>query len=218
MKKETPVLARLARTCFRHHRLVLVAWLVVLVAAVTGGAALAGHYATGDDAPKTLLTKEFPARNGDDATIVFTDVTADRGGVDRYLDDVSHLHGVSAVEPLQIAPDGHIAIAPITLANGVNDKPSEVADAIEQRAGPLDANHVGVEFAGQWFAHDGLPSSELIGILAAVVILLIAFGSVVAMGLPIVTALFGVAIAAVGVGIVANVLHHARRSPRRSPR
>ena len=37
------MLARLARTCFRHRRLVLVAWLVVLVAAVIGGAALAGH-------------------------------------------------------------------------------------------------------------------------------------------------------------------------------
>ena len=50
-----------------------------------------------------------------------------------------------------------------------------------------------------------MPSSEIIGILAAIVILLIAFGSVIAMGLPIVTALIGVAIATAGVGIVANV-------------
>ena len=52
---------------------------------------------------QTLLTKEFPARDGDDATIVFTDVTADRPASTRYLADVAHVPGVLAVEPLQIA-------------------------------------------------------------------------------------------------------------------
>jgi RND superfamily putative drug exporter len=208
------VLARIARTCFRRRRLVLVTWIAVLVAAITGGSALAGHWATGDDAPKSLLTKEFPARDGDDATIVFTDVTADRAGVDAYLADVAHVPGVLAVEPMQIAPNGHIAIAPVTLADGVNDKPSEAARAIEQRAGPLDGRGVGVAFSGSSFADSSVPSSELIGILAAIVVLLIAFGSVVAMGLPIVTALFGVVIATAGVGIVANFLSTPEFAPQ----
>ncbi len=208
------MLARIARTCFRRRRLVLVAWVAVLVAAIAGGSALAGHWATNDDAPKSLLTNEFPARDGDDATVVFTDVTADRPGVDAYLTAVSHIAGVTAVEPLQVAPDGHIAIAPITLAAGENDKPQEAADAIRQRAGPLDERGVGVEFAGGWFADNSMPSSEMIGILAAIVVLLVAFGSVVAMGLPIVTALFGVAIATAGVGIVANVLSTPSFAPQ----
>ena len=58
-----------------------------------------------------------------------------------------------------------------------------------------------------------MPSTEAIGLLAAVVDPASAFGSVVAMGLPIVTALFGVGIAAAGVGLVATVLHHARLHP-----
>ena len=158
------MLARIARTCFRHRRLVLVAWIAVLAAAIAGGSALAGHWATNDDGPTSLLTKEFPARDGDDAAIVFTDVTADRAGVDAYLADVAHVPGVLAVEPLQIAPDGHIAIAPLTVAAGVNDKPDETGAAIEQRAGPLDERGVGVQFSGHPFNDGGVPSSELIGI------------------------------------------------------
>ena len=118
---------------------------------------------------------------------------------------MAHVPGVLAVEPLQIAPDGHIAIAPLTVAAGVNDKPDETGAAIEQRAGPLDERGVGVQFSGHPFNGGGVPSSELIGILAAIVILLIAFGSVLAMGLPIVIALFGVAIATAGIGLLANV-------------
>ncbi len=46
------------------------------------------------------------------------------------------------------------------------------------------------------------PSSELIGIAVAIIVLLVAFGSVVAMGLPIVTALMGVFVGAAGVGVL----------------
>ena len=49
-----------------------------------------------------------------------------------------------------------------------------------------------MQFAGDWFNDAGFPASELVGILAAIVVLLIAFGSLIAMGLPIVTALIGI--------------------------
>ena len=50
------------------------------------------------------------------------------------------------------------------------------------------------------------PASEVIGVLAAIVVLLIAFGSLIAMGLPIVTALIGIGVSAAGIGVLANVL------------
>src|SRR5207342_3392979 len=50
------------------------------------------------------------------------------------------------------------------------------------------------------------PSSELIGITVAIIVLLFAFGSVVAMGLPIVTALMGVFVGAAGVGVLSAVM------------
>ena len=54
-----------------------------------------------------------------------------------------------------------------------------------------------------------MPASEIVGIVAAIIVLLIAFGSLIAMGLPILTALIGIAISLAGVGILAQRLHDA---------
>lgn len=61
-----------------------------------------------------------------------------------------------------------------------------------------------IEYGGQLFAGSAPPTSELLGVLAAIVILLIAFGSVLAMGLPIGTALFGLGVGAGVMGIASN--------------
>ncbi len=63
----------------------------------------------------------------------------------------------------------------------------------------LATDEIQIEMSGRLFTEFELPPSELFGLLAAVIILVIAFGSLVAAGLPIVTALFGIAI---GVSIV----------------
>ena len=61
-------------------------------------------------------------------------------------------------------------------------------------------------FGGYLFQDVEVPASEGVGLLAAVVILLVAFGSVVAMGLPIVTALAGVVASIAGLGLWAAVV------------
>ncbi len=61
-----------------------------------------------------------------------------------------------------------------------------------------------IEYGGQLFAGFHLPESEILGLLAAIVILLIAFGSVLAMGLPIATALFGLGVGAAVMAIASN--------------
>jgi len=61
-----------------------------------------------------------------------------------------------------------------------------------------------IEYGGQLFAGFELPATELLGLLAAIVILLIAFGSVLAMGLPIGTALFGLGVGAAVMSIASN--------------
>ena len=70
-----------------------------------------------------------------------------------------------------------------------------------------ESNGLTIELAGQPFQDQFKPpASEGIGLLAAIVILLLAFGSVLAMGLPIMTALFGIGIGVVIVKLLANVL------------
>ena len=63
-----------------------------------------------------------------------------------------------------------------------------------------------VEYGGDLFGEFELPESEILGIIAAVIILILAFGSVLAMGLPIGTALFGLGVASALVALASNVI------------
>src|SRR5207302_375906 len=63
-----------------------------------------------------------------------------------------------------------------------------------------------VELSGEFGRPPELGLAEAIGLLAAVVILLVVFGSLLAMGLPILNALFGIGIAFAGIGLLTNVL------------
>ena len=73
---------------------------------------------------------------------------------------------------------------------------TEVGQDIEEFGDELPAiEGVQIEYGGDLFSEFELPESEIYGILAAVIILIIAFGSVLAMGLPIGIALFGLGVA-----------------------
>ncbi|MCU1457548.1 MAG: putative superfamily drug exporter [Actinomycetia bacterium] len=207
------MLANLARTCYRRRRLVLGLWVVLFILALVAAPALKGDYAnsgrlsgTDSQAAYDTLAKDFPARHGDEAQIVFGDVTKHRAAIDSYLKQVAKVTGVISVEPLRVSKGGLIAVAPITTKNGNSDHPQTTATDIKDLAkSTIEKQGVQVEFAGPWFGNQTMPASEIIGVLAAIIVLLIAFGSVIAMGLPIATALIGIAISLAGVGILANV-------------
>jgi RND superfamily putative drug exporter len=205
------MLHRIARISFHHRRAVLACWCLALALAVTVGPALAGKYSTTGRLPHTdsqaaydSLARDFPQRHGDEARIVFADITQDRPAIDEYLHRVARVDGVMSVEPPQISKGGHIAVVPITTENDDGDDPAKIADRVEALAEPLRDAGVQVEFSGAWFGDTSMPASEAIGIIVAIVVLLVAFGSVIAMGLPIVTALIGLAVSLAGVGVIAH--------------
>jgi RND superfamily putative drug exporter len=207
------MLTRLARTSFHHRRAVVGLWVLVFVIAIAAGSALAGDYAKSGRLPNTdsqtaydRLAQDFPARHGDEGQIVFADVRQNRPAIDAFLAEAATEPGVMDVAPLQISPGGAVAIAPITIANDSETDPAAVARHLKDLARPLSDQGVDVQFGGQWFNDVELPASEVIGVLAAIVVLLIAFGSLIAMGLPIVTALIGIGVSAAGIGVLANVL------------
>jgi len=210
------MLTRLARTSFHHRRVVVVVWVLAFFVAVFGASALKGDYATQGRLPGTdsqaaydSLAHDFPQRHGDQGQVVFPDVTKNRPAVNGFLVDIAKVPGVIGVQPLRVASTGadagRIAVAPITIASGSGHDPKATASHIKDRAAELRNRGVGVELAGQWFAAAEMPASEVVGIIAAIIILLVAFGSLIAMGLPIVTALVGIVISLAGVGLIANV-------------
>ena len=215
------MLERLASFAFRKRRAVLVAWLLAAIVVTVAAGALGGTYATGgrlrgtdSDAAYQLLQREFGGTGGDAATVVLTDprgVAGERAAIERYLADARNLAGVAAVaspfdRPGQISADGTVAYATVDFAAAGASAIEDAARSVRTAAAPLAAVGVGTAFAGNWYTEGGVPSSEVFGIAAAMVILLLAFGSVVAMGLPILTAVVGILIGLGGVSLWAAVV------------
>jgi RND superfamily putative drug exporter len=215
------MLTRLARTSFRHRRAVVAVWVLVFLSAMFGASALKGDYANQGSLPGTdsqaaydILARDFPQRHGDEGQLVFRDVTENRPAIDGFLADVADIRGVMSVQPLRVSDGDRIAVAPITIAAGSDADPKATANKIKDRAEELRGQGVGVELGGPWFADSEMPASEVVGIIAAIVILLVAFGSLIAMGLPIVTALVGIVISLAGVGLAANVFTTPEFAPQ----
>jgi RND superfamily putative drug exporter len=123
--------------------------------------------------------------------------------------EVPHTGVVSPYSPegaRQVAQGGQVAYAEVNFADRTIERYVAAADEIEELARSVRAPGVDVAFGGDMFAEEGDSGSEAFGLLAAVVILLIAFGSVLAMGLPIMTALFGIGCGVAIVMILRNVV------------
>ena len=213
----TGVLYRLARFCVRHRFAVLVAWLLVAVALVGVSHRLGDN--TNDNAtlPGTnsqqaadALSKSFPDQANGSSPIVLhvssgklTDSKYSQA-VNSAAADVAKAPDVaSVVNPLTeqgasaLSKDQRTGYLSVTLS--VSPGALSVDDAqtiIDAAAKPAQAAGIQVETGGQLGQKVSKPAtetSELIGIIAAMVILTFTFGTVVAMLLPIVTAILGLA-------------------------
>src|SRR5580700_7874531 len=141
---ENIMLTRLARTCYRHRRIVLSAWILLFVAAIAAGTQYGGKAATNAALPGTdsqraadLLRSQFPQRAGDSGTIVFAGLPGHGSEIAAYVASVQHLPGVTEVDPLRVAPDGRVAIASLTMADSGNARPALTASRMEALAGTL---------------------------------------------------------------------------------
>ncbi len=117
-----------------------------------------------------------------------------------------------------VSPDGTVAYASITFqtdADGEIAVSGEDAKAILTAVKAVNSDALAVGAQGQVleFAGQEPPSSEGIGLMVAIVILLIAFGSIVAAGIPIVVALVGLTMGQMGVLLVANFMDVATFAP-----
>jgi len=217
-------LFRLGRTCARHPFRVIGIWLVAAVAIVTvqntaGGSFNDSFRVPGVESQQALdvLKNQFPSQAGQTARIV---VHVDEGRLDdpdhkptvqrarnQLLtgSDVASVTDPYATQSAAISADGQTGYLDVAYTL---DKLT--AKQLTDATGAADlarADGVQTEFTGllaQLAKND--PASELIGVGVAIIVLLIAFGSVVAMGLPILTALTGLFVGAASVGVLSSVM------------
>src|SRR5215468_3325410 len=219
----------LGRACYRHRWLTLLAWLAGVACLITlwtaFGAPAQDNY-SGSDPGQALLDQHFHRQSGDALTLAIESAApvtspAVRARVTSALAPFTRAPHVTSVAspyhaPGQISRDGHIAFA--TIQFGVPSTKISNSEALALIHDTRAASGHGVTFSLGGDVVDlaetpyGGPS-EGAGVLAAAVVLLIAFGSFLAMGLPIVTALLGIG---GGLSVIA-LLGHVVPAPSFSP-
>jgi uncharacterized membrane protein YdfJ with MMPL/SSD domain len=222
-------LGGLGRACYRHRKTTLVAWVVgvaVLITLWTRFGAAADNNFSGPDPGQTLLNQHFARESGDALTLAVSSaqpVTAPavRARVASALvpfERAPHVTGVTDpyTTPGHVSRDGHIAYATVQFGVQGNSISSGETAALMNDATRASGNGVTFSLGGDVVDQAETPyggPDNGIGVGAAMVVLLIAFGSLLAMGLPVATALFGI-----GGGLsLIGLLGHVFPAPSFSP-
>jgi putative drug exporter of the RND superfamily len=220
-------LARWARFAVRRRGRVVIAWLAFVVVLGVLSGTVGGAYVNSFDIPGAesqnavdLLEERFPSQAGDSATIVVqTDAGVDDPAVKQRLTDLltqaSSLPEVTGVvspydNAAAISADRKIAYATVNydkLANDVDAaNAKQLLDLVDRTSAPGFRVEVGGPIAAQAEQANPFGVSAIVGVVAAIIILLIAFGSVIAMGLPVATALAGLLAGSLGITLVARFM------------
>ncbi|MFD5819675.1 MMPL family transporter [Streptomyces sp. NPDC127038] len=227
----------MARWCYRHRLVVLLLWVGALFglgfAATTAGTEYANVFSLPNTDSKRAydqMEKAFPNSAGDTDTVVWkvADGTVRdasvRSRMQPVLDEIAGMKGVGQVAgPYQgargagqISKDGRIAYAQITFAEQANAVPKDLVQKVVDTAQGAERAGLQVELGGQAIQRVQEPPTglaEMVGILAAAVVLFLAFGSFFAMLLPIGIAVFGV-----GTGLFSTqLLSHTTDIPDLAP-
>ncbi|HEV2641036.1 MAG TPA: MMPL family transporter [Actinocrinis sp.] len=208
-------MSSLARWCFRHRFAVIIGWLGLLIALALMSQAVKTTYdnslvlpGTDSGSAQNLLLRAAPAQAGDSDQIVWqvaggtvTDPAVEQR-VSAMLTEVSHSPEVSSVTSpytpggkVQISPDGRTAYATVTFTKVADNLAVADITRVITTATAADQPGLTVELGGKAISSaEQLPAStaSLIGLAAAALILLLVFGSLLGMALPIVTAVAGV--------------------------
>jgi RND superfamily putative drug exporter len=231
------MLERTARWSYEHRWRMLVIWIVALVGFGVLMNVAGGPYATNFSLPGTesqaafdLLKERFPGQAGDQATVVFkadqgvTDpsVSADVQALLKQISTLPHVDDViSPYDPERgqghVSKDGTIAFATVQFDVQAGDVPKEAADRFKALAAQTRRAGLQVELGGGVIEQSEFEppgGAESIGLLAAIIILLLTFGSLLAMGLPILVALFGIGIGLSLVLLFANFLSVPNFTPQ----
>jgi putative drug exporter of the RND superfamily len=226
------VLYRLGRASFRHRKVVVLLWLVVLAA--VGGAAVVFHGATssnfnmpGTESQQAIdaLKAHFPQASGATGTIVVAAPPgrrltgdADRATVEGLVKEAAGLDGVvTALDPYQThatSPDGRYALIQVQFA-ALNDKVTAAQrDAYKATGANAVKAGLRVEHGGEVInTEPEVGGTEGIGVLVAAVVLIVTFGSLVAAGMTLLNALLGVGAGMAGLFALSRLVHLTSTAP-----
>ncbi len=224
-------LYRLGGWAFEHRRTVLVGWLVVLGVVIASAAAFSGQTTNKFSVPGTesqraqdLLHEKFAGAGGASARVVFA---APHG--ERLTDPDNRAAVMASVSKAKKAEDVSFVIDPFSVSALSADKrigfvdviypvpADEIDDAARDElaavAAPSESAGLQVEFNGGLVTEAKESSAEGTGMMIAFVVLAITLGSLLAAGLPLLTALIGVGIGVAGLTALSGVVELSETAP-----
>ncbi len=218
----TRFLAKLADVAYRRRRRVVFAWIAAMVVLIGVGSSLAGEYQADYDTPASeskaasdLTEERFDGYSGQEVFVV----AKDENGFSSPAEAEQQLQGFFAeaekvnhvdphVTPLRISEDQTIVSTTMPLTAPGWEIEKEDGEKLVAAAEDNSGNGLEIELGGDpiYRAQEG-GSPEGYGLLGGAIVLLIAFGSVVAAGLPLAIALVGLGISSAGlIALLANVI------------
>ncbi|TDC75853.1 MMPL family transporter [Streptomyces hainanensis] len=223
-------LYKLGRLSFRRRWWVVASWLVLLVAIGTAASNAGDPPEESFSLPGTeteqalnLLESEFPAANAEalTSTIVFQapegqEITSpeNEAAVRATLSAMEGAHlAVSVGDPFvegsgQVSPDASTAFADVDYDASYEDISEEMQQELFDAMDMARDAGLTVEASGEvaMGPQEFGSAAELLGVLVAAIVLFITFGSLIAAGLPLITALIGVMVGIMGIGALASTL------------
>jgi RND superfamily putative drug exporter len=213
-------LARLADIAYRRRGRMVLAWIVGAIVIIGIGSSLAGEYNADYNTPGSeskaasdLTEQRFDGYSGQEIYVVWKDpagATSPRARqrIDAFFAQAEKVNHIDPHTPIRVSRDGKIAATTLPLTVPGWDVKKEDGEKLIDAAEKNDGDGLQIKLGGDpIYAAQEQSSPEGIGFLGAAIVLLIAFGSVVAAGLPLVIALIGLGITSGGlIVLLANVV------------
>jgi RND superfamily putative drug exporter len=211
-------LSRLADIAYRRRGRMVVAWIVSAVVIIGVGSSLAGEYNADYNTPGSEskaaadITKErFAGYSGQEIYVVWKDPAGARSPgarerLDAFFAEAGKVPHVARHTQIRVSQDGKIGSTTLPLTVDGWDVPKESGEKLIAAANKNSGEGLDIKLGGDpIYAAQGSTSPEGLGFLGAAIVLLIAFGSVVAAGLPLAMALIGLGISSGLIALLANI-------------
>jgi RND superfamily putative drug exporter len=213
-------LTRLADVAYRRRGRMVLAWIAATVLIIGVGSSLAGEYNADYDTPGSeskaasdITEQRFGGYSGQEIYVVWKDPDGARSPgarqrMNAFFAQAEQVDNVARHTPIRVSRDGTIGSSTLPLTVPGWEVPKESGEKLIAAADGNSADALEIKLGGDpIYAAQSQSSPEGIGFLGAAIVLLIAFGSVVAAGLPLVIALVGLGISSAGlIVLLANVI------------
>jgi putative drug exporter of the RND superfamily len=216
----TRQLARLADIAYRRRGRVVLAWIVGAIVIIGVGSSLKGEYQADYDTPGSeskaasdITEQRFAGYSGQEIYVVWKDEAGARSptalkGVNAFLAEAEKVDHVAAHTPIRVSENGKIGATTLPMTVPGWDFKKADGKKLIDAAEANDGGGLEIKLGGDpIYAAQSQSSPEGLGFLGAAIVLLIAFGSLVAAGLPLAIALIGLGISSGGlIALLANVI------------